>query len=172
VNRKKNQKKLQTLCILAAAVFVFFVSGCGYSVRRHSALPFTEISIGRIDNATLEPKLQDKLYKALTEEFMKQGISVSPAADLKLTGTISKFDMVGLSDKNGVTAEYRVIVLMEFRITDGSGKTKFKTTVNTPFIVDFTGSPDLGVLMATKEIAEERAMADIAMEIAGALIYK
>ncbi len=157
---------------IAILTLLSIVSGCGYSMQRHSALPFTEISIGRIENATLEPKLQDKLYRALTEEFMKQGISVSPAADLKLMGTISRFDMVGLSEKNGVIAEYRVIAVMEFSLVDAEGRTKLKKTVNTPFIVDFTGSPDLGVLMATKEVAEERAMADIAMEVAGSLIYK
>ncbi len=168
------KKKRTTHYALSITIFLFvlFLNGCGYSVQRHSALPFTEINIARIENKTLEPKLQDKLYKALTEEFMKQGISVTPTADLKLVGTVSRFDMVSLSEKNGITAEYRVIVLMDFKLTDAEGKTKVAKTVNTPFIVDLTGSPDLGVLMATKEIAEERAMADIAMEVAGALIYK
>jgi hypothetical protein len=45
-------------------------------------------------------------------------------------------------------------------------------TIKSPFIVSFTGSSDLGTLVATKESAEERAMADIAMELVGELIYK
>ncbi len=160
------------LLLISAMVVSLFLSGCGYGVQRHSALPFTEISLGRVENATLEPKLQDKLYEALTNELMKQGISVTPSAKLKLTGTINSFDMVGLSEKNGITAEYRVIMNITFRLLDEDGKTRKTMTVSSPFIVSFTGSPDLGTLLATKEAAEEQAMADIAMELVGELIYK
>ena len=59
--------------VLAGA---FLLSGCGYSVHRQSDLPFSEIQIGTIENKTLEPKLQDKLHTALTEEFMQNGIMV------------------------------------------------------------------------------------------------
>jgi hypothetical protein len=148
------------------------LSGCGYSLQRHAALPFTEITLGRIENATLEPKLQDKLFEALTQEFLKQGISVLPSAKLKLIGTIKGFDLISLSEKNGITAEYRVVVNITFRLLDEEGKTKRTMTVSSPFIVSFTGSPDLGTLLATKEAAEGQAMADIAMEVVGELIYK
>ncbi len=157
---------------IAIFFFVLFLSGCGYSVQRHTALPFTEISLGRIENATLEPKLQDKLYEALTNELLKQGISVDPSAKLKLIGTIKSFDLVGLSEKNGVMAEYKVVVNITFSLLDEQGKTTKTMTVASPFIVSFTGSSDLGTLLATKEVVEERAMADIAMELVGELIYK
>jgi outer membrane lipopolysaccharide assembly protein LptE/RlpB len=158
--------------LLISVLIVMLLGGCGYSVQRHAALPFTEISLGRIENTTLEPKLQDKLFEALTQEFMKQGISVDPSAKLKLTGTINRFDLIGLSEKNGITAEYRVVVHITFRLIDEEGKTRKTMTIKSPFIVSFTASQDLGTLIATKEVAEERAMADIAMELVGELIYK
>jgi outer membrane lipopolysaccharide assembly protein LptE/RlpB len=157
---------------LIPVLIVMLLGGCGYSVQRHAALPFTEISVGRIENTTFEPKLQDKLFEALTREFMKQGISVDPSAKLKLAGTINKFDLVGLSEKNGIIAEYRIVVNITFRLLDEEGKTRKTMTIKSPFIVSFTGSSDLGTLVATKESAEERAMADIAMELVGELIYK
>jgi outer membrane lipopolysaccharide assembly protein LptE/RlpB len=156
------------VCVL----IVMLLGGCGYSVQRHAALPFADISIGRIENATLEPKLQDKLFEALTQEFLKQGISVDPSAKLKLTGTINNFDMTGLSEKNGVTAEYRIVVNVTFRLVDEEGKTSKTMNIGSPFIVSFTASQDLGTLLATKEVAEGRAMADIAMELVGELLYK
>jgi outer membrane lipopolysaccharide assembly protein LptE/RlpB len=155
-----------------SVLIVILLTGCGYSVQRHAELPFTEISLGRIENATLEPKLQDKLFEALTQEFMKQGISVDPSAKLKLTGTINGFDMSGLAEKNGVIVEYRIVVNITFRLLDEEGKTRKTMTIKSPFIVSFTGSPDLGTLIATKEVAEQRAMADIAMELVGELLYK
>jgi outer membrane lipopolysaccharide assembly protein LptE/RlpB len=155
-----------------SVLIVMLLGGCGYSVQRHAALPFTEISLGSIENATFEPKLQDKLFEALTQEFMKQGISVDPSAKVKLTGTINRFEMIGLSEKNGITAEYRVVVNITFRLLDEEGKARKTMTIKSPFIISFSGSPDLGTLIATKEGAEERAMADIAMELVGELIYK
>jgi outer membrane lipopolysaccharide assembly protein LptE/RlpB len=170
-DRKGMNKGIRPV-LLISALIVILLGGCGYSVQRHAALPVAEISLGRIENATFEPKLQDKLFEALTREFMKQGIGVDPSAKLKLTGMINRFDLIGLSEKNGITAEYRVVVNITFRLLDEEGKTRKTMTIDSPFIVSFTGSPDLGALLATKEVAEERAMADIAMELVGQLIYK
>jgi outer membrane lipopolysaccharide assembly protein LptE/RlpB len=171
VRGKRNAAQHMFLRI-SAIVVILFLGGCGYSVQRHSALPFTAISLGRIENATLEPKLQDKLSEALTQEFMKQGIVIDPSAKLKLSGTINTFDLIGLSEKNGVTADYRVVVNITFRLLDEQGTTIKTMIIGSPFIVSFAGSPDLGTLLATKEVAEEQAMADIAMEVAGQLMYK
>jgi len=159
--------------ILAIVLIVsVFSSGCGYHIYRQAALPFTEVNIGLLKNETLEPKLQDRLHRALTEEFLKQGISISQAAKYTLTGAINKFDMVGLSEKAGVTVEYRVIIAGDFKLVDSEGKVAVTKNVATPFIISFTGTGDLGSLVASREVAEEQAMKDIAIEIVGALIYK
>ncbi len=160
------------LILGVSLVFGLLLSGCGYSVYRQSALPFKEIQIGMIENKTLEPKLQDKLHTALTEEFMKNGIRVTPAADTKLSAVVHAFDMSVLSERQGITIEYRVVVNADFVLVDKDGKKKELKNIESPFIVSFTASEDLATLLAKKELLEERAMRDVAMRVIGALIYK
>lgn len=152
-------------------LFILLCS-CGYSMHRYSSLPFTEIKIGLIENRTLEPKLQDKLHKSLTEEFLNHGISINPAAGLKITGIIHSFDMMTLSEKKGVAVEYQVIIKADFRIIDEKGDIKDIKNISSPFIVPFTGSEDFGRLLANRDAAMERALSDVAMQIIGSLIYK
>lgn len=165
-------KAAQIFFQAAAITFILLLGGCGYSLHRHASLPFKEINVGRIDNATVEPKLQDKLSNALTEEFTRQGILVTPDAQLNLAGRITRFDMISLSEKEGVTVEYRVIVHADFTMTDAKGKVLATRHVSSPFIVSFTGTGDLTNLLASRDVAEERAMKDLSEELVGTLIYK
>jgi outer membrane lipopolysaccharide assembly protein LptE/RlpB len=159
------------LSVGVSLVTGLLLSGCGYSIYGHSELPFTAIQIRTIENKTLEPKLQDKLHKALTEEFMKNGIMVSPVADTKLSAVIHTFDMTVLSEKQGIAIEYRVVIRADFTVEDKEGKKELKK-IDSPFIVSFVSSEDISTLLAKKELAEERALKDVAMRIVGALIYK
>jgi len=162
-----NAGRLILWCLLASA---YLLSGCGYSVHRQSELPFSEIQIGAIVNKSLEPKLQDKLYKALTEEFMQNGIMVRAGADTKLTAVIKDFDMKILSEKDDITVQYRIFIRADFSIVYKNGKTELKN-MDTPFIVSLTASNALNKLLATKELAEDQAMRDLAMRLVGTLIY-
>jgi len=147
------------------------LSGCGYSIHRQADLPFTEIQIGIIENNTLEPKLQDKLHQALTEEFMKNGIMVSSVADKKLSAVVHTFDMVILSEKEEITIDFRIFIRADFTLEDRSGKKEFRN-IESPFFVSFASSEDLSTLLAKRDLAEEKAMEDVAMRIVGALIYR
>ncbi len=158
---------------------IFFIAvaalscwGCGYSIHPQSALPAKEVEIGLIENTTLEPKLQDKLQRALTEEFMKQGIRVVHGADYRIAGVVKSFELVSLSERGGTTVDYRVAISAEFKLYNREGKMLSTHKISTPFIVSLTDPGDLGTLLAMKDSAEERAMADIAMEIVGALIFR
>ena len=157
--------------IYFSLVSALMVSGCGYSIHRQSELPFTRIQIGTIENKTLEPKLQDKLHVALAEEFMKNGIMVGPGADTKLSAVVHTFDMTVLSEKQGITIEYRVVIRAGFTLEDKDGK-KELNNIESPFIVSLTASEKLNTLLAMKELAEEKALRDVAMRVVGALIYK
>jgi outer membrane lipopolysaccharide assembly protein LptE/RlpB len=148
------------------------LSGCGYSIHRQSDLPFTEIQIRPVENRSLEPKLQDKLYAALVEEFEKNGIRVTPAAATKLSAVIHSFDMVLLSEKEGIAVEYSIIMPVDFIVEDKDGKKRVIKNAGSPFIVSFASAEDLGALLAKKELAEVKAARDVAMRIVGALIYK
>lgn len=168
--RKRHHYPAQ-LIVWVSLVSGLLLSGCGYSIYGHSELPFTAIQIRTIENKTLEPKLQDKLHKALTEEFMRNGIMVSPVADTKLSAVIHTFDMTVLSERQEITIEYSVVIRADFTLEDKEGKKELKN-IDSPFIVSFASSEDLSTLLAKKELAEERALKDVAMRIVGALIYK
>ena len=167
---KKIQGVLFNIIFISIAALV--CGGCGYSIHPQSALSAKEVEIGLIENKTVEPKLQDKLHRALTEEFMKQGVRVGRGAEYRITGVVNSFDLVSLAEKGGVTVEYRVAVSAEFRLFDRQGKVVTTKKISSPFIVVLTDPGDLGQLLALKDIAEERAMSDIAIEIVGAVIFR
>ncbi|MEW6586550.1 MAG: LPS assembly lipoprotein LptE [Nitrospirota bacterium] len=166
----KGRLTLSALCFF----WLFVVGGCGYSMHGRSSLPFQEIEIGVIENKTIEPKLQDRLSVALTREFLKQGITVSPHAPYKLSGVIRVFAMHVLSEKAGIAAEYEIILKGDFKLTDPSGKISEFRNLGSPFIVSVSTSDSdrLNELIALKEQASERALADMSAEIVAALIYK
>jgi hypothetical protein len=147
------------------------VYGCGYKVYGKKSLPFDSIQIGKIENRTLEPKLQDMLHNALTEEFLKQGIAVRTEAGYKISGTIHRFELNVLSEKANMAVEYEVIIKGDFKLVDPSGNIKEFKNIGSPFIVSFQSSDILEKVLAFKELASERAVRDMAMEIVSIVIY-
>lgn len=150
---------------------VLMTGGCGYSLHRQADLPFTEIRIGKIENLSLEPKLQDKLHKALVREFTRNGITVTPSVGNVLSGVVRKFEMSSLAEKKDITVEYRITVDADFTYRDNDGKVEIKRVIS-PFIISTSGSRDMALLLGSRDMAEEKAVAEIAVEIIGALIYK
>jgi len=169
--RHLNRLTCSMLIALCSVLYAFCLAGCGYTLHSRTALPFDSVQIERIENRTLEPKLQDRLHRALTEEFLKNGITVLPSADYKLSGTINRFELHVLSEKRGVAVEYEAVIKGDFRLKGPSGDTKDMKNIGSPFIVSFPGSGVLEDVLAFKELASEKAVKDIAMEIVGILIY-
>jgi len=153
-------------------LIAIMLPGCGYNIYRQGNLPFTEIEIGLIDNRTFEPKLQDKLHAALSEEFVKHGIAVKSGGATKISAVIHVFAMTILSEKQDFTTEYRVDIHTDFIVEDKNKKRAEHKNISSPFIVSLTTPDDLGRLLGMKELAEKRAMEDIAMRIVGVLVYK
>lgn len=158
---------IPVLCFL-----LFVMSGCGYAIHRGASLPFREIAIGTIENKTVEPKLQDTLAVALTQEFLKQGITVSPSAPHTLSGVIHTFELRILSEKSDVAAEYEVVIQGNFRLTDPSGKVSEWKNVGSPFIVSFPATGQLNELIGRKEQASLKALKETAGEIVALLLYQ
>jgi hypothetical protein len=166
-------RRISSMSIICAClVVVLLSSGCGYSVYRQSDLPFKEIQIGTIENRTLEPKLQDKLYAALAEEFVKNGIRVVPSADKKISAVVKTFDMTVLSEKKEITVEYLIHIQADFAVEDKAGGKTPLLNIESPFIISLLSSDDLSTLLAKRDLVEEKALQDIAMKIVGALIYR
>jgi len=158
---------LSTVCCLLSTVFA-----CGYTLHGKASLPFQAIHIGILENRTVEPKLQDKLYKTLTDEFLKKGIAVYHGADYQLKGKIDQFELRVMSETSDVATEYEVIIKGDFTITGPSGYIKELKDVGSPFIISFSGSGQLTTLLSFKELASDRAVRDMAQEIVAALIYR
>lgn len=164
--------RMGSLSLFIVSCLLFTVSGCGYTLHTKASLPFQSIQIVRIENKTVEPKLQDRLYTALTEEFLKEGIAVSSQAGYKLSCTIYHFELKILAEESNVATEYEVIIKGNFELTDPSGKKKEFKDIGAPFIVSFAGAGPLDELLASKEVASERAIKDMATQIVGVLIYR
>ncbi len=163
------RNRMMLLLVLLAPVLL--AAGCGYTAYSRSSLPFTEVRIGKIENATIEPKLQDKLHQALVEEFANYGVAVTPVAAPVLSGVIRNFSMASLSEKDDITVEYRFILDADFTFQDSTGKITEIKNRGLPFIVSFSGAGALQNLLAARENAEKSAMSDLAKSVIGTLIY-
>lgn len=176
-----NQDRLSKVAQASPAYFWFLMLtaycllltcyGCGYTIHGKTSLPFDSIQIGKIENKTFEPKLQDKLYKALTEEFLKQGVAVHQGAQYTISGVINLFELKILSEKGGTAVEYEVSMKGDFRLVEPSGQMKDFRGIGSPFIVSFQGSGSMEDVIALKERASEKAVRDMAMELVAILIY-
>ncbi|MCJ7482328.1 MAG: LPS assembly lipoprotein LptE [Thermodesulfovibrionales bacterium] len=169
---KLKKARFSVFSLFAVCCLLTTLFGCGYTLHGKASLPFHAIHIGIIENRTVEPKLQDKLYQTLTDEFLKQGIAVYHRADYQLKGKIDQFELRIMSETSDVATEYEVIIKGDFTITGPSGYIKELKDVGSPFIISFSGSGQLTTLLSFKELASDRAVRDMAQEIVAALIYR
>lgn len=165
---KNRYLMLYAICSLLSAVFFL---GCGYSIHNRASLPFKEIQIISVENQTIEPKLQDRLYEALAEEFLQRGVKVTDSALCKLSGVINKFELRVLSEKEGVAVEYEVIVRGDFKFIDSTGRSKEIKNIGSPFIVSFYSRGQLDEVIALKELTSQRAVKHLAAEVVTNIIY-
>lgn len=152
-------------------ILLFTLSGCGYTLQGRDTLPLTSVKIGRIENRTFEPKLEDKFQKALADELIRNGIMISKSAGHIISGTINDFSLKPLSEKEGVASEYEVIIKANFFLTFPDGKVKELRNKGV-FTVSFSGSGNIENIVAAKEQAAETAMRNLASEIRAGIVYQ
>ncbi len=159
--------------IIACLIITALISGCGYTLQSRSNLPFDEVSIGTINNSTVEPKLQDRMNRLLAGTLMEYGIDVRPSAVYRLEGTISQFNMTPVSEKSLTAIEYQITVVAKFDIVNVQTQKK-ETLLNvaSPFITYFRSSGALVSVLAQKEAATESALRDLSQELVRRMIYK
>ncbi len=153
-------------------ILVFLVSGCGYSIQKKADLPFNEIFIGKLNNNTFEPKLQDKLHRALAESFSLYGFQISPSSRYRLEGDITKFEIKTLSEKDLITTEYQILLFCTFRLIDADTGTITKIdSIAEPFVNYFVAKGRLENVLAQKEVATEISLRELSKELARYIIY-
>ncbi len=157
------------ISLLVAAL----ASGCGYTLQGRADLPFETVSLGTIQNTTVEPKLQDRMSRLLAETLMEYGIDVRPSARYKIEGSIEKFALIPVSEKSLTAIEYQITIVANFIIIDVQTQKKEPlANVSSPFITYFRSSGALVSVLAQKEVATESALRDLSQELARRMIYK
>ncbi|MCX8030538.1 MAG: LPS assembly lipoprotein LptE [Thermodesulfovibrionales bacterium] len=132
-----------------------------------------QIKIGKIENLTFEPKLNDKLHKILVETFLQYGIEVNTTAHFTINGSISTFDLKTLSEKNLLTTEYNILLVCDFEIIDENTKQTQKfSSISFPFTISFPTRGKLDLVIAQKNIATEKALKELTKELIRNIIYK
>lgn len=149
-------------------LLILLFTGCGYSIRK---TPVGSVNLGRIDNLTLEPKLEDRLAESLVLSLMKNGIRIDRRSDYTLSGAVNSFSLRGLSEKEGITVSYEVIVRGRFYLQNKEGQRR-ELSSRGLFIISFAGEGPLEGVLANKEEAVERALSDMADELAASIIYE
>lgn len=144
------------------------LSACGYAVQTSS--PVESVSIGRIENRTFEPKLEDRLSDALVSAFLSNGIRIAGASPYTVKGTINDFELKNLAEKGGVAVRYEVVIKGDFFLVNPDGTSR-KLRNSGVFIVSFPSEDALERVLALKEEATVRALNDLAEEIAASILY-
>lgn len=168
----KNSKLSGFLLIIAVHSLLLTLSGCGYTLKTRADLPFEQISIGRIENKTIEPKLQDRFSRILAETLLEYGFYLNSPAKYMIEGDIEHFELRPLSEKLLTVVEYQVIIKGNFRLIDTeSGKARPIVTGD-PFITYFVPKGKLEDVLANKELATNDAIKNLSQELVRQLIYE
>lgn len=145
--------------------------GCGYKIQSISNLSFDAIAIGKIENRTLEPRLQDRLSRALAERFMQYGCKIDPHARYKIEGEITGFEINPVAEKAVTAIQYIVIARADFKLIDTIDGSVMTFSIYNPFSVYFSSAGSLQEIIAQKEIAAGRALDDLSQEVVRRIIY-
>lgn len=156
-------------CLLS---FAFLLYGCGYTLQTKANLPFDAVAIGRIENRTFEPKLQDRFNSELAETLMEYGFALNPSAQFRIEGDITGFELIILSEKNLTASEYQVTIKGSFRLVDTATAIATPLHSDSPFVTYFRSESGFESVLAQKELATNKALKDIAEELTRRILYK
>ncbi len=168
----QNSKSRYFLLLFTVYCSLFTVYGCGYTVQTKANLPFDTIAVGKIDNKTLEPKLQDMFSRSLAETFSEYGFRVSASARYKLEGEITKFELKPLAEQLLMATQYEVVIKANFRLIDTASGRSIPLVADSPFITYFSSAGKLENVLAQKEISTSSAMKNISQEVVRQIIYR
>ena len=146
------------------------VSGCGYRLTGTAVLlpeHIHSLAIPLFENKTDQPAIEQVLTNAMIERFLslpKVKITAPDKAQAIFEGTIKSYSWkqpLAFDNTLGVT-EYQMKVILDVRIREvGTNKVIWERK-NIRKITEFSGSGGL----SAKEIAENKAVEQIAKEIA------
>lgn len=105
----------------AFLLFLFILSGCGYHLTgKAGEMPggVESLSIPVFTNTTRKPDIEAGITTAFVNEFLTT-VSISENAPFVMEGAITSYGIVPVTfSSNDIAQEYRLTVIMDFRIQD------------------------------------------------------
>lgn len=120
------------LILLVLSYLVLFYS-CGYRFVGSSTMPFNSITIDPVVNKTYEPRLEEILHHALSDEFIAQGIQVMAyGGDYRLQSTITNYQVSPVAEFDKSVKEQRITMWVDFTLSNAEVVNKFKN-IKSPY---------------------------------------
>lgn len=171
VQRFKGSKKSLLFLLVTCHLLLITFFGCGYTIQTKANLPFDTIAVGKLENKTFEPKLQDRFSRSLSETFAEYGFRVNSSARYRLEGEITKFELEPLGEQNLVAAQYKVVIKANFRLIDTASGRSVPLVADSPFITYFSSTERLENVLAQKELSTVSALKNLSQEIVRVISY-
>lgn len=172
ISESKSLKLSKFLLLFTVYCLLFTLSGCGYTIQTKTDLPFDTIAVGKLENRTFEPKLQDRFIRSLAETFAEYGFKVNPSAQYRLEGEITRFQLEPLVEQSLVATQYKVVIKASFRLIDTASGKSTPLVAESPFITYFSSAERLENVLAQKELSTVNALKNLSQEVVRAIIYK
>lgn len=163
-------------CFSLLTVFFLAVS-CGYHVVGSRPLPFHTVTIEPVHNKTYEPRLEERMHQALSDEFISQGINVKSGSgggdvvegSAVIETTVTKFALGALGAVDEFVKEQEILMLVNVKATINGHVSEFKS-MESPIKITFQSTGTVSESVARKERATDKACREIAREIVSRLI--
>ncbi len=171
---KHSKIKIQKLFVFMLILFVaaLFLFSCGYKIIGSNLLPFDSITIKPVKNKTYEPRLEESLHSALSNEFVSQGIRVvASGGGAELEAIITRFALSAVGSVDEIVKEQTVIMNVDVKITS-DGKVIEFASMKSPIYISFETAESISESVANKERVTDKASREIAKEIVSKLIIR
>ena len=169
-NRKYGRSMLVVFNFLLLTSLFILVSSCGYHMVGSRFLPFDSINIKHVDNRTYEPRLEEKLHNALSEEFINQGIKAEgPSGDIILEAVITRFELGAIGAIDESVREQEIIMLVDIKVIDKDEVIEFKS-MGSPILITFQTTGTVPQTVDLRNRATIKASREIARDIVGRII--
>ncbi|MCK5511429.1 MAG: hypothetical protein KAI96_01395 [Thermodesulfovibrionia bacterium] len=135
-------------------------------------LDFKSVTIKPVENKTYEPKLEESLHRALSEEFISQGIKVvAYDGDISIETKINTFELGSIAAIDENVQEQSVTMRVDVKILDKERVIEF-VAMESPIRITFQSTGTVSDSVINKERAIDKACREIAGEIVGKMVLR
>lgn len=160
-------------CLICALLFALTIlAGCGYRMVGSRPLPFDSVTINPVINDTYEPRLEERLHRALSREFIGQGIRVlATGGDVDVTAAVRTFQLGAIAYIDEKVQEQEIILKVDVLLRDRERVMEF-TSIQSPIKITFETAGTVTDTVILKERATDKAFSEITREIISKMIIQ